>query len=91
MVNVDFDRDKAAALGLTANQIETALSSAYSSGLISNIYTPTNTYSVILEVKPEFQRNAAALSMLYVRSGELASWCPWRRSSRRPRPWARNP
>ena len=69
MVNVDFDRDKAAALGLTANQMETALSSAYSSGLISNIYTPTNTYSVILEVKPEFQRNAAALSMLYVRSG----------------------
>jgi hydrophobic/amphiphilic exporter-1 (mainly G- bacteria), HAE1 family len=72
MVNVDFDRDKAAALGLTANQMETALSSAYSSGLISNIYTPTNTYSVIMEVKPEFQRNATALSMLYVRSGDGA-------------------
>jgi HAE1 family hydrophobic/amphiphilic exporter-1 len=68
MVNVDFDRDKAAALGLTVNQIESALSSAYSSGLISNIYTPTNTYTVILEVRPEYQTNANALSMLYVRS-----------------------
>ena len=67
-VNVDFDRDKASALGLTANQMQTALSSAYSSGQISNIYTPTNTYAVILEVKPEFQTNADALSMLYVRS-----------------------
>ncbi len=55
MVQVDFDRDKAATLGLTANQMETALSGAYSSGLISNIYTPTNTYPVILEVKPEYR------------------------------------
>ncbi len=69
MVNVDFDRDKAAALRLTANQIESALSASFSSGFVTNIYTPTNTYQVILEVKPEFQYNAAALSQLYVRSG----------------------
>ncbi len=71
MVQVDFDRDKAATLGLTANQMESALSGAYSSGLISNIYTPTNTYPVILEVKPEFQSHSNALSSLYVRSNAI--------------------
>jgi HAE1 family hydrophobic/amphiphilic exporter-1 len=69
MVNVDFDRDKAAALQVTANQIETALSASFSSGFVTNIFTPTNTYQVILEVKPEYQYSAAALSQLYVRSG----------------------
>src|SRR5437762_1895334 len=35
---------------------------------VSTIYTPTNQYFVIMEVAPEFQRDASALSLLYVRS-----------------------
>jgi HAE1 family hydrophobic/amphiphilic exporter-1 len=67
-VVVDVDRDKAAALGLTAGQIETTLFNAYGSRQVSTIYTPSNEYRVILELEPEFQRDPAALSMLYVRS-----------------------
>jgi len=67
-VNISVDRDKAAALGITMLQIEDALGAAYASRDISTIYTANNTYSVIMELAPEFQKNPYALSMLYVRS-----------------------
>ena len=67
-VNVEIDRDKAAALGITAQQIEDALYTAYGSRQISTIYAPTNAYRVIMELKPEYQLDPQALSMLYVRS-----------------------
>jgi len=72
-VTVDVDRDKAAALGLTANQVEDALFSAYATRQISTIYAPNNAYQVIMEVDPQYEANPQALSMLYVRasSGEL--------------------
>jgi HAE1 family hydrophobic/amphiphilic exporter-1 len=63
-----MDRDKVSALGLSANQVETALYNAYSMRQVSQIYAPNNQYQVILQVAPEYQRNPAALSMLYVRS-----------------------
>ncbi len=67
-VQVNIDRDRAAALGLTADQIEGALSAAYSQSQISSIYAPNNTYRVVVEVKPEYQLDQNALSLLYVRS-----------------------
>jgi multidrug efflux pump subunit AcrB len=67
-VVVDIDRDKAASLGVTPEQIETALYDAYGSRQVSTIYTPTNEYQVIMELAPEFQQDPNALSMLYVRS-----------------------
>jgi len=67
-VNVAIDRDKAKVVGLSAQQIEDALFSAYGSRQISTIFTPTNTYKVILELLPRFQEDPAALSRLYVRS-----------------------
>ena len=63
-----MDRDKISALGLTVNQVETALYNAYGTRQVSQIYAPNNQYQVILQVAPEFQRDPAALSMLYVRS-----------------------
>ncbi|HUG35720.1 MAG TPA: efflux RND transporter permease subunit, partial [Candidatus Limnocylindrales bacterium] len=65
---VNIDRDKAAALGVTADQIENALGTAYGARQVSTIYTPTNQYWVILEVEPQFQRDATALGYLHVRS-----------------------
>jgi HAE1 family hydrophobic/amphiphilic exporter-1 len=65
-VVVDVDRQRAASLGLTEQQIDDALSSAYATRQISTIYAPNNTYSVIMELQPQFQENAEALSMLYV-------------------------
>jgi hydrophobic/amphiphilic exporter-1 (mainly G- bacteria), HAE1 family len=67
-VVVNIDRDKAAALGVTADQIENALGTAYGARQVSTIYTPTNQYWVILEVEPQFQRDSTALGYLYVRS-----------------------
>src|SRR5438046_10530200 len=67
-VTVDIDRDRASALGLTADQIENALYSAYGSRQVSTIYTPTNQYWVIMELDPKYQRDPNELSLLYVRS-----------------------
>ncbi len=72
-VALEIDRARAAALGVTARQIENALYSAYGQRQVGTIYTSTNQYWVILEVAPEFRSSPAALSSLYVRadSGRL--------------------
>src|SRR5438034_2458525 len=67
-LNVDIDRDKASALGITAQQIEDALNSAYGTRQISTIYATSNEYQVILEVKPEYQTDPSALGQLYIHS-----------------------
>jgi len=67
-VNLEIDRDRASTLGVTPEQIQTALYTSYGSRQISTIYTPNNEYQLIMELKPEFQRNAKALSLLYIRS-----------------------
>ena len=68
-VNVNIQRDKAAAFGVTAEQVEDALYNAYGSRQISTILAPNNEYQVILESLPQYQLDPAVLSMLYIRSG----------------------
>ena len=48
--------------------MESALSSAYGSRQISQIFAPNDEYQVIMQVAPEYQQDPAALSMLYVQS-----------------------
>ncbi len=67
-INVIIDRDKSSALGVTANQVEDALYSAYGFRQVSTIFAPNNQYRVILELESQYQRDANALSSLYVRS-----------------------
>jgi len=67
-VLVEIDRDKASALGVTADQIESALNNAYGSPQVSTIYTPSNEYWVLMELLPGYQQDPEALSLLYVRS-----------------------
>jgi HAE1 family hydrophobic/amphiphilic exporter-1 len=67
-VNVDINRDRASALGITATQVEDALYTAYGARQISTIYAPSNTYRVITELQTEYQADPSVLSMLYVRS-----------------------
>jgi len=67
-VVVEIDRDKASALGVSAQQIESALYTAYGARQISTIYAPTNEYQVISEVEPQYQQDPAALALLYIRS-----------------------
>src|SRR5207245_6360970 len=65
---VTINRDRAAALGVTAEQIEEALYDAYGSRQVSTIYTSTNQYWVVMELLPDYQRDLSALSLLYIRS-----------------------
>jgi HAE1 family hydrophobic/amphiphilic exporter-1 len=67
-VTIEINRDKASALGLTAQQVEEALYTAYGSRQISTIFAPNNQYDVIMELEPQYQLDPAALSMLYIRS-----------------------
>jgi HAE1 family hydrophobic/amphiphilic exporter-1 len=67
-VQVQINRDRAARLGVTVQQIEEALYDAYGSRQVSTIYTDNNQYWVIQELLPEYQQDLAALGLLYIRS-----------------------
>ena len=72
-VEVSIDRDKAAALGVTTQQIETALGAAFGGQRISPIYTQADQYWVILELLPQFQQDAESLKRLYLTTSRTAS------------------
>jgi len=69
-INVEIMRDKASTHGVTAAEIESTLYNAYGDRWVSTIYTPTNQYQVIMELKPEYQQDVNALSRLYVKSSD---------------------
>jgi len=66
--NVVIDRDKASALGVTAQQVEDALYTAYGQRQISTIFAPNDQYRVVMELEDKYQLDPAALSLLYIRS-----------------------
>jgi HAE1 family hydrophobic/amphiphilic exporter-1 len=72
-VNVEIDRDKAAALGVTAQQIENGLYDAYGERQASTIYADVAEYWVVFEVLPQFQLDPAALGQLYIASSFAGS------------------
>ncbi|HWI38961.1 MAG TPA: efflux RND transporter permease subunit [Burkholderiales bacterium] len=67
-VTVEIDREKASALGVSAQSIEMALNNAYGARQVSTIYTATNQFWVILELDQRYQTDPSLLPMLYVRS-----------------------
>ncbi len=67
-VNVTIDRDRAAALGLNAEDIEAAIYGAYGPKWVSTIYGDNNQYRVLLELEPQFQQHADLLSLLYFKT-----------------------
>ncbi|MGH8732654.1 MAG: efflux RND transporter permease subunit, partial [Burkholderiales bacterium] len=67
-VTVHIEREKASALGVSAQQIEMALNNAYGSRQVSTIYTPTNQFWVIMELAQRYQTDPSVMPMLYVRS-----------------------
>ncbi len=66
--NVVVDRDKASAMGVTPEEVEDALYSAFGQRLVSPIYTANNEYWVVLDVQKQFQSNPDMLSDLYIHS-----------------------
>jgi HAE1 family hydrophobic/amphiphilic exporter-1 len=65
---LSIDRDRAAALGISADEIQTTLGAAFGSQQISTIYTQSNQYEVILEVAPQYQSHPSALSRIHLKS-----------------------
>jgi len=69
-LNVVIDRDKAATLGISAEQVELALHASYGDRWISTIYAPNNQYRVILELGEQFQTDPTQVPLLYLRSSK---------------------
>jgi hydrophobe/amphiphile efflux-1 (HAE1) family protein len=65
-VHVAVNRDRAAALGVSMNQIETALGASFGGQQVSIINTSADQFKVMLELLPEFQQDAESLSRLYL-------------------------
>ena len=63
---VEIDRDTAGRLGITPAAIDNALYNAFGQRLVSTIFTQSNQYRVVLEVKPDFQKGPGALNGIYV-------------------------
>lgn len=67
-IEIEIDKNKASALGITASAVAETLYSAYGSRQITTIFTSTNQYEVIVELDPQYQDDPSALSMLYINS-----------------------
>ena len=65
-VFVDIDRATASRFGITPAAVDNALYNAFGQRLVSTIFTQTNQYRVVLEVKPEFQVGPESLAQVYV-------------------------
>jgi len=70
---VVFDRQTAYRLGITPSAIDQTLYDAYGQRQVSTIFTQLNQYHVVLEVQPEFQKNALDLGQLFIRTGTTSS------------------
>ena len=64
--NIIIDRDTAARLGVTPQQIDQVLYDAFGQRQISTIYRQLNQYRVVLEVDPQYQLTPDALKSVYV-------------------------
>jgi hydrophobic/amphiphilic exporter-1 (mainly G- bacteria), HAE1 family len=67
-LTLEIDRDRAASLGVTAQQIEDTLYLAYGARQVSTIYSPTNQYKVVMELDLQYQKDPTVLAALFVRS-----------------------
>jgi HAE1 family hydrophobic/amphiphilic exporter-1 len=67
-VNMTINRDKAAAIGLTATQITQTLSNGFGQQLAGTIYGDRTQYRVILELDPKYQERPESLKKISFRT-----------------------
>ena len=68
-MTVEINRERAAAYGISVEQVRQELFNAFGTRQVATIYTPSNDYQVILESLPEFQADPAALSKIFLKTG----------------------
>jgi multidrug efflux pump len=67
-VALSIDRNTAARLGITPQNIDDTLYDAFGQRQVSTIFTELNQYRVVLAVKPDFQQGPGGLQSIYIRS-----------------------
>ncbi len=65
---VVVDRDTAARLGITPQQVDEVLYDSFGQRQVSTMYRQLNQYHVVMEVDPRFQKDPDALKGIYVHS-----------------------
>lgn len=75
-LNINILRDRASTLGITAHDIEYALTLAYSGGKVTTFKTDVDQYDVIVELTKNFQKRPENLSQIYVRSSITGKLVP---------------
>ncbi|PYT15656.1 MAG: multidrug transporter subunit MdtB [Acidobacteria bacterium] len=65
-----IDRDTASRFGITPQMIDDTLYDAFGQRQVSIMFTQLNQYRVVLEIKPDFQRNPDELKNIYIRSAQ---------------------
>jgi multidrug efflux pump len=67
---IEIDRDAAARLGISIGAVADALYDAFGQRQVSTIYTQANQYRVVLETRPEFQRDPEAIARVRVAAAD---------------------
>src|SRR6185295_15819586 len=67
-VSMTIDRDKAAALGLSATQITSTLSDGFGQRLVGTIYGEKTQFRVLLEIDPKYQERPESLKRISFRT-----------------------
>jgi multidrug efflux pump len=67
-MTIAVDRQAAARMGVTMNDIDQTLYDAFGQRQIATVYSPLTQYHVILEVDPRYRNDPAVLSKIYVTS-----------------------
>ncbi|MEO8124228.1 MAG: efflux RND transporter permease subunit [Burkholderiales bacterium] len=66
--SLKIDRDRANTLGVDIDAVRSSLYSAFGERQVSTIYTPADSYQVIMEVAPAAKADESAFNGVYVRS-----------------------
>ena len=69
-LNLTIDRNRALLMGVSPEQIEDGLYSAFGEYEVSTIFGANDQYSVIMEYLPRYQTNASALDLVHIRSSQ---------------------
>lgn len=67
-ITLHIDKDKAASLGINADQIRSTLYSGFGSRQVSTIYGSGDTFNVLMEFDPTIQWNSADLANIRIRT-----------------------
>jgi hydrophobic/amphiphilic exporter-1 (mainly G- bacteria), HAE1 family len=67
-ISIEIDRERAASLGISADQIRQTLGNAFGSRQIATIFTPATDFQVIMEADRAYQQDPGVLSRLIVRT-----------------------